>query len=291
MLRQRRMERYRKILVPFDGSSSALHALEVAIQLAQADKAWLKALSVVPPYEGDLELIGVSNIKETLEGPSKKHLADAKMVADKHGQPILLNIEQGEPYERIVQVAEEELCDVIVMGRRGLGRIERELVGSVTARVIGYTHKDVLVVPAGARVGWSKILLATDGSAYSKEAEERAVDLAAQHGAELFIVGVVDTNDEFFASAPQLADELVSNTSNYLKNILAVAQAAGIKASTIIKEGEPNEMIADAANEVQADIILMGSHGRKGITRLLMGSVTERVIGRADCPVLVVHLK
>jgi len=64
----------------------------------------------------------------------------------------------------------------------------------------------------------------------------------------------------------------------------------GVQAEVFIKDGEPHQAIVELAAERASDLIVMGSHGRKGLTRLLMGSVTERVIGYANCPVLVCHV-
>ena len=93
------MAKYRKILVAYDGSPSAKNALSLASQLAREDKSWIKVLAVVPSYQGDLDLIGVSNIKEAITGPGLELLAEAKRIADQEGVHILTNLEQGEPYE------------------------------------------------------------------------------------------------------------------------------------------------------------------------------------------------
>jgi len=74
-----------------------------------------------------------------------------------------------------------------------------------------------------------------------------------------------------------------------LKSVQAKAEAQGVQIHTVVREGEPHKMITDVAKQEGVSLILMGSHGRKGLTRLLMGSVTERVIGFAPCPVLVAH--
>ena len=110
------MANYRKNLVAYDGSASARNGLAVATHLAKEDKSWIKVLSVLPGYTGDLELVGVSNIKETIEGPGKKLLADAQDIADHEDVHILTNMTQGETYEKIVHVADDENCDLIVMG-------------------------------------------------------------------------------------------------------------------------------------------------------------------------------
>jgi len=282
-------ETYRKILVAYDGSPSARNALEQACRLAKTDKSWIKVLAVLPSYEGDLELIGVSRIGETISGPGQTLLSEAKAIADAADVNVLTNMAQGEPYERIVHVAEDENCDLIVMGRRGRTHIERELVGGVTARVIGHTNKDVLVVPKTASIGWDNILLATDGSTYSQAAEKKAIAITQKWRARLWALAVAYTNDEFSALAPEAASEMVNQAAAIAGAVKKAAAVAGVTCESIVREGETYAAVCAAAKEANASLIVMGSHGRKGLTRLLMGSVTEHVIGLSDCPVLVSH--
>jgi len=283
------MAKYRKILVAYDGSASARNGLAVASHLAKEDKSWIKVLTVLPGYEGDLELVGVSNIKETIEGPGRKLLKEAQEIADHEDVHILTNMTQGEPYEKIVYVADDENCDLIVMGRRGQHQLERELVGSVTARVIGYTRKDVLVVPEGTKLTRKNILLATDGSPSCEAAVDRAIELAKEKSAGLTAISVVYSNDEYLALAPGVVQELVGKAKEKLAIIEQKSKEAGVEITTVVKEGEAFEAITSLAKENDIDLIVMGSHGRKGLQRLLMGSVTERTIGYAACPVLVIH--
>lgn len=283
------MARYRKILVSYDGSQSAKNALAVAAELAKKDNSWIKVLAVVPSYDGDLDLIGISNIKETIQGPGQELLAEAKQLADDNGVHVLTNLEQGEPFERIVHVAEDENCDLIVMGRSGLSHLERELMGGVTARVIGHTRKHVLVVPEKAHLDLSNILVATDGSANSEAALSHAMTTAGEYGSKLSVVTVVHTNEEMIAMAPEHIQKMVNEVDTYHKEVEANAAQNDIRVETYIREGEPHAQIVDIAGEIGASIIIMGTHGRKGLSRLLMGSVTERTIGYADCPVMVIH--
>jgi len=283
------MAKYRKILVAYDGSASARNGLAVASHLAKEDKSWIKVLTVLPGYEGDLELVGVSNIKETIEGPGRKLLKEAQEIADHEDVHILTNMTQGEPYEKIVHVADDENCDLIVMGRRGQHQLERELVGSVTARVIGYTRKDVLVVPEGTKLTRKNILLATDGSPSCEAAVGRAIELAKEKSAGLTAISVVYSNDEYLALAPGLVEDLISKAKKKLAIIEQKGKDAGVAITPVVKEGEAFEAITSLAKDNDIDLIVMGSHGRKGLQRLLMGSVTERTIGYAACPVLVIH--
>ena len=260
-----------------------------AIKLAVTEKAWIKVLSVMPAYEGDLEFIGISDVKDVLEVPTNKLLEEAREIAGTEGFEIVTGIEHGKVYEKIIDEADKENCDLIVMGRRGLRPVERMLIGSVTSRVIGHTHKDVLVVPRGASIGWENILLATDGSKCGMAAEERAVNFASSHGGDLTAVSVVDVTNEFYAQAPHLVEQMVEKAKENLDDIKKKAEAPGVKIETAVREGNTYEKIVDLATEKNADIIFMGSHGRTGIKKLLMGSVTEKVIGHAPCPVMVVR--
>jgi len=283
------MGRYKKILVAVDGSESSIHALKESFKLATNEKSWITVVSVVPPYEGELELVGVRDIKKALRQPCEKALSISNDIAKAEGALIKTVCEEGEAHERIIDLAEAENCDLIIMGRRGLRRLERVLVGSVTARVIGYSHKDVLVVPRDTVVGWQKILVATDGSRYSKDATERAIDFAKSYGGELKVISVVDVPAEFYGEAPDAVESLINKAKGFVEDVKKQAETAGIRTETFVREGEAFQAITNLAGDQNVNTIIMGSHGRTGLKRLLMGSVTEKVIGHAPCPVLVVR--
>lgn len=283
------MAKYRKVLVAYDGSASAKNALAVAAGIAQADKSWIKVLAVVPNYQGDLELIGVTNIKETIEDPGQKLLAEAKELAEGYGVHVFTNLEQGEPYDRIVHVANDENCDLIVMGRSGLSHLERELMGGVTARVIGHTDRNVLIVPEAASMEWSRILVAVDGSKNSESALEQALSEAKERGAGLAAVSVAHTDEEMIALAPEHIQVLVDKARGILDKVVEYCSAEGVEVETFVREGEPHVQVNKVADEFGATVIFMGTYGRKGLRRLLMGSATERTIGYATRPVMIIH--
>jgi nucleotide-binding universal stress UspA family protein len=280
---------YKKILVAYDGSQAAKNALAVGAEIAKSEKSWIKVLAVVPGYEGDLALFGVSKIKETIEGPGRELLAEAKSLAKEYGVHIFTNLEQGEPFEQIVHVAQDESCDLIIMGRSGLSQLERELMGGVTARVIGHTDRNVLIVQDESKVDWSRILVATDGSSNSESALEHAISVAKEHNSRITAVSVAQTDEEMIALAPEHIQHLVEKSLKYLEEVKKRCMENGIAIDTFVREGEPHVQIIKLADEINASIIIMGTHGRKGISRLLMGSATERTIGYAKCPVLIIH--
>ncbi len=137
-----------------------------------------------------------------------------------------------------------------------------------------------------------KILLPTDGSDYSMRAAEYAVSVAKMVGGEITAVFVIDTVvlDQISRLTERESAErdLKNDGERYLRYIVNIAQKEGIKATSLIAKGRPFEQILHLAKGLKADLIVMGTYGRRGAERILIGSVAERVIEYATCPVLVV---
>lgn len=284
------MGRYRRILAAVDGSESGLNAFRQACRIAVADGCWLTAITTVPPYEDLFQIPAVrEKVSRALRAEGEKVLVAVKEIAKEEDVSVKTVIEEDAPFHAIVGTAEEGNYDLIVMGRHGTKPIERALVGSVTARVIGSTERDILVFPLGSAIGWSSILVATDGSRFGRAATEKAMAIAKAQGSLLSAVSVVDVTEEFQAQAPEAVENLVEKAKEYVDDVVRRAKAEGVKVMSFVREGESYRMITDISRTCHAGMIVMGSHGRTGIRRLLMGSVTEKVIGYAPCPVLVVR--
>ena len=135
---------------------------------------------------------------------------------------------------------------------------------------------------------YRNIILAYDGSKFSNKALQEAISLAKYSGGSLLVLSVVDITDEFESEAPGLTDRMTEKLLKSAQKALGKAVAAKIKAKVEVHVGDAYEMIVDIAKKKKADVIVIGSHSRTGLTRLLMGSVTSRVIGHAPCSVLIV---
>jgi len=281
------MGRFSRLLVAFDGSQSSANALRQAMALAEKEHSWVKVVAVVPSFEGELELVGVRDVEGVIAGQVGELVKSAKEIAGPDSPNVITNIEHGEAYEKIVEVAENDHCDLIVMGRRGLRRLERMLMGSVTARVIVHATQDVLVVPRDAAIDLDHIVLATDGSAQSEAALERAVYFADAYGKSLTAVSVVDMLPEYYADATELVDKRGKEAAAALDRIKQAAAAAGVQMETRLLHGDPAGEITAYARDNGAGMIFVGSRGRSGLKKLLLGSVAEKIIGLADCPVFV----
>ncbi|MEC4675707.1 MAG: universal stress protein [Nitrospirota bacterium] len=134
-----------------------------------------------------------------------------------------------------------------------------------------------------------RILVATDGSKYSAGAAREAINFAKKCESQLYAMSAIEINPEFFALASPLFEKTEKAIKKHLERIKARAAKENVECEIIIREGEaPYRLIIEEADKKQADIIVMGRRGRTGLTRLLMGSVTARVIGHTPRKVLVV---
>jgi nucleotide-binding universal stress UspA family protein len=137
------------------------------------------------------------------------------------------------------------------------------------------------------------ILLATDGSTASEPASEQAIDLATQVDARLLVVSVVASARQPSEAANNevTASDSRDSLSTKAQAIVQRARAAGADATYLVWEGEAGEAIVAAADSENADLIVVGSHGRSGVSRFLIGSVSDFVVRHAHCPVMVVRGK
>ena len=282
------MNIYKKILIAIDGSKTSMNALREFINFSRADNPDITIVSVIPPYDGDLNALWVNNIDSSIKKQCDIALSDALKIAQEAGISVRTICEEGEIHERIVDLADSENYDLIVMGKKGMSLIEKAFVGSVTARVIGYSRQDVLVIPYGAKLQWDNLLIATDGSVYSEAAAIRAIEIAKQYHSQVKALSVVDATVEFMIRAQEVYNSLVEKAKDITNSIKTKAFSMGVGVEPIVRDGEVYKVIIDVAKEYKSDMIVMGSLGKTGIKRLLMGSTAERVLGHAAFPVLIV---
>jgi len=277
-------EKMEKLLVATDGSIFSESAIREAINLARTCSSKLIAVSVVktsPEFE-DL----VPQVAEKAENRIREHLESVKSRASKEDVDCEIVIHRGEePFQDIVNEAEKNRVDMIIIGTHGRTGLKRLMMGSVTARVIGHAPCNVLVVPLHAKVECRNILVATDGSRYSDAAASEAIGIAKRCGGSLIVISVALSDKEIIL--PEDDEEMILAKDN-VKKIVELAEKEGVKTEGLTAIGKQYEAIVETSKQKHADLIVVGSHGRTGLDRLLMGSVTERVIGHSEVAVLVV---
>ncbi len=265
-----------KLLVCTDGSEESRAALAEALRMAQTtgnQVYLLQVVQIIPEFEAaapDLMARVAEEVRVQLEA--------AKAEAQASGVAIETRLRRSvSVFSAIILEAEDIQPDMIVMGRYGRTGLARLLMGSVTARVIGHSPFNVLVIPKGATVAFNRVMIASDGSPCSQTAFAEALALVRRREGKLIGVSVATEEGEI----PQAED--------IIHQMLAAANQAGVVFQGVMPQGQPaDDGIIQTALRNEVDLIVVGSHGRTGFKRLLLGSVAERVIGQSPCPVLVV---
>jgi nucleotide-binding universal stress UspA family protein len=270
--------RFERILLASDDTRYSQGAQEAALSMARKCGARLVLLRVVitnPEYEAMApdRVEAEAEAARTFLDRLRQRAVDAGVECEtllRHGT---------DPYLETVEAAEETRADVIVIGRRTRSDLARLMMGDSTAKVIGHAPCSVLVVPCEARMPEKRILVGTDGSRLGDAATVAASNLARACGLPLTVVSV---------DMPGHSEERRREAAAAIERVRDALKGEPIQVSGVQEEGRPDEVIVDVARREGADLIVVGSHGRTGLQRLLMGSVSERVIGRAEVAVLVV---
>lgn len=275
------------ILVAVDPSNASKGAFQQALRMAQFLKAELLAISVTPRYEGNMNRWKISNADEQFSQPFEECLAEMKRYADEQGQKVRTINVLGDPVEEIVRAAEAENAGLIIMGYPKRSRIERAILGQTTTKVIGYSPCDVLMIPEGAEIGFSRIMVGIDGSRYSMEAGQRALELALAFGGEVHALTVLDIPMErsFLYGVLESARR---DSFPPLETLIGQGERFGVKVSKEILHGSPSETIVLYSEKNKIDLIVLGTYGRSAMAKILLGSVVERVAMISTLPTLVV---
>lgn len=140
---------------------------------------------------------------------------------------------------------------------------------------------------------YDTILVPTDGSGTAENAIERAVDLASTYGATVHALYVVDTAayGSIEVGADVFVEALEEEGNDAVEEVAEKGDAAGVTVKTTVEHGSPSHTIVEYADDNDIDLIVMGTHGRRGIDRMILGSVAGRVVRAADIPVMVVPMK
>jgi nucleotide-binding universal stress UspA family protein len=287
-----------RILVAVDGSDESFHALRALEHLARAEKLIVLNALDVPrlayPMGGEprvLEDFSLS-IQQAMQEDSERLLERVASLLPMNAGPLSKQIERGTPAEAILAAAEKEKAGLIVLGSRGLGPVKELLLGSVSHRVVSHAACPTLVVNRPMR-SLRRILMAVQGS---EDAEALTKFLAAKpfkEPVEITVVTVLPAAQPLFppgfAKIDELIEKAVVGARAFVEETASALSKLQYHAKGYILMGAPALAILQEASASAPDLILMGSHGRRGVTRFLLGSVSHAVLHRAPCPLLIVR--
>jgi nucleotide-binding universal stress UspA family protein len=293
---------FQRILIPLDSSSLAELALAPAYRLAQTARGEILLVHVLPPDFGLApgEMTGYGVLRLEMTGERGRQAAQSYLenvqAAKPAGVTVRNIIAEGDPAETIVDTAATERADLIAMSSHGYSGLMRWMLGSVTERVLQDAPCPVLVSRGDGPI--RKILIPLDGSELSERAIAPGHECARRLGADVVLLHAVERADgatggqaATFAVQPG-GDKLSASSTrveDFLREAAAGIAASGVSVQTEIITGAPASCIVDFAAQNHVDLIVMSTHGRKGLQRWRYGSVTEKVLHSAPCSLMIVR--
>lgn len=264
---------YDSILIPTDGSDAATTAARYGVILAERIGATAHVLSVIDPDRYTTDAVG--DVDDLIRR-QRSHFHDRARgivaeVAAWSPIPVETHVVEGRPETVLATAIEEHDVDLVAMGTHGRSGVDRYLLGSLAEHTLRTADVPVLVTRDGDvdEPELTDIVVATDGSEGAERAGEHGIAVATATGARLHTL-TVDDDD---TPARRLADR---------------ARDVGVEATATARTGRPHEAIVAYADTVEADLVVLGTHGRTGVERVLLGSVAERTVRTAPVPTMVV---
>jgi nucleotide-binding universal stress UspA family protein len=287
----------KRIYCPVDFSPGSTQALRTAVRLAREREAELVVLHAwfLPMSTFATDYIYPDALVAHLTEDAHQGLEAARLQAIELGAPRVTSyLTQGTPWQQIVDAtATDPACDLIVIGSHGRTGLRRLLLGSVAEMVVRHAPCPVLTVRGEAEPRpFAHLLCPVDFSPGSREAIELAAELARPDRAAVTLLHVIEAPVTWGEVRPfDVYDDLSREAR---KTLEGWTQELGAKLGTPVhhkvRVGRAGvQLLAEIDEDPTVDLVVMGSHGRTGIARLAMGSVAEKTVRHARCPVAVTH--
>lgn len=287
---------YENILLPVDGSEGVSEILHHAAAQAQYWDATVHLLHVADTTRDSVTVVN-ADVVDTLVTEGEEIVEDAGSILASHGVAYETDVVQGSPAPTIVEYANRYQHDLVLMPTHGRTGISRYFVGSVTEKVVRLCPKPVLTArmqpDESLSFPFESVLVPTDGSPGARAGSDHGLRLADALDATLHVLGVAETASLGPDVRSVLSDEaLEAAASDAVDDVIARAEKRGI-ADTVrhVPHGDPADEIRTLIDDTDIDVVTMGTTGRRGVDRILLGSVAERTVRSAPVPVITVAQK
>lgn len=284
----------RSILLATDLGGRCDRALDRAVALARQWQARLVAVTVLDPSsvflarESPVQRPGWPRRLDPVDAARRRLRSDA----DADDLEIVVRVEQGQPGDTLLRIAEEEGCGLLVTGTARNETFGRMVLGSTVDWLSRRAALPLLVVQDRPRGAYRDIVAATDFSESSGHALRTAVDLFPQarlhllHALDVPLLGLRDV---------RRGEELEAARSRVLLDGRAFLEAAAIapearqRATVVVEPGEPARLVQEYARDHECDLVVLGTHGRSALADMLLGSSARAILEKARTDVLVVR--
>lgn len=292
----------RTILIPLDGSPLAEQVLSELQPFAPPAKTHLILLRAIEPWAYALAATRYATPESValLGLSAETYLASQQEHWQSLGYRVTTRVVEGDPAQCILTTAESNGVDWIGMTTRGRSGIARWVLGSVAERVLQSADVPIFLVRetnTSNKDGLNHILVPLDGSPMAEQVLTRVQALAQQTNAKVTLLQVVQSLDErnrkiLFANeaaAESALAHLCADAEKYLQQVAGQLLNAGVITEWRAILGDPAPTILQVAVDEQADLIAMTTYGRTGLQRAFYGSVANKILRGANCPLLLVR--
>lgn len=286
-----------RILLAVDGSEESYQATKALTQLSHPEQTLLLHVLDVPKPAYPMMMPEVAQelyttMERHMREEGERLLHRTAVSLPMPAGAVSRRLEVGKPAELILSVAQEQKVDLIVLGARGLGPIRERLFGSVSHRVLNEAPCPILVVNR-AITPLRDLLLCLEGP-HDAEAMLRFLTTKPfQSSPEITVLTIVPFSQPAWPADGRVAEiiqgQLLLSAKDFVEGVAEKLSAAGYTTTARARLGIPSTTILDEVTSRRPDLLVMGSHGRKGMARVVIGSVSHAVLHRMPCPVLAIR--
>lgn len=303
-----------RILLPVNNTKFSDAATQAVLLQASAKETVVHVVHVIDAMileipDGPAYYPGIECARDAQKKPAEALVAKTAELLRAKCLQVSTSVRLGVPKSEIIDAAAEWHADLIVIGSHRRTGLERLLAGSLSDAVLRHAHCSVEIarirpptkVPKSpnrtAKSPIRKVLLATDGSRFSEAALQFLVQQVRPHETEVRVLHVAEPlpllavrgMSNYQHGFEEFLDTRTKQTKDLMAKIAEDLRGKELKVSTAIVQGDPKTQIFEAAKKWDADLIVLGSLGRSGLERFLLGSVAENVTHRASCSVEIVR--
>jgi nucleotide-binding universal stress UspA family protein len=284
---------YENILLPFDGSEGAAEALHHASEIAHWADATIHVVYVADTARDSVTVVEGHTV-DALVQQGEEIVDEAARTLETLGSSYDTDIVQGNPAPTIVEYAERYDQDLVVMPTHGREGVSRYLLGSVSEKVVRLSSIPVLTVrmqpDEELTFPYENVLIPTDGSTAATHAAEYLVEFAAALDATVHVLSVVENSTpgpDLRSTGSEAKNEQAATDA--VETVVSAAETRGVTDIVRhVEHGSPVEEILDSIESNDVHVLGMGTTGRRGTERILLGSVAEKTVRSAPVPVMTV---
>jgi len=286
-----------KYLLAVDGSDQSLDATRAFEALSPAER--LNVLHVVNVPGIPYPAIGINVAKDlamTVERAMKEEgervLNQAVALLPLHPGSVSKQLEMGSPAESILKMAQEEKVDLVVMGARGMGRIQEQIFGSVSHRVMTHAPCSTLLVKQPVR-SVKNLLIPIDDQEDSDAVLAFFKKSPFREPCSITVLHAIPIIDPVWPVGamipPEFREEMITYAEKFTQVLCVELERLGHQAKGLAFEGVPSVTIVEEVKKMKPDLLIMRPHRQSGVSRFFLGSVSHSVVHHTDCSLLLVR--